>query len=226
MTVAELPGGSDPALTARQREVLQVIRESVDQRGYPPSLREIAAATGLASLSSVSHHLRVLEAKEYVERVAGQPRSAVVRPLQQQPASLADTEPPDSGPQRAVEVPLLGHIAAGKPILAAEAVEDVFCLPPQLVGHGEFFMLRVKGDSMVNAGIVEGDLVVVRTRSDIENGDIVAAKFAEVEEEATVKTLKRSGGKVWLMPHNPAYEPIDGDNAAILGKVVAVLRRV
>jgi repressor LexA len=122
-----------------------------------------------------------------------------------------------------VHVPVLGRIAAGGPILAEERVEDVFALPKQLVGEGELFLLEVRGDSMIEAAICDGDWVVVRREQTADNGDIVAALL---DDEATVKTFKRSGGHVWLMPHNPAYEPIDGDAATILGKVVAVLRRV
>jgi repressor LexA len=123
-------------------------------------------------------------------------------------------------------VPLVGRIAAGGPILAEQATEDIFPLPRQLVGEGEFIMLQVVGDSMINAAIADGDWVVVRPESDVENGDIVAATIDGVEVEGTVKTFKRSGGHVWLMPHNPAYPPILGDDAVIVGKVVAVLRRV
>jgi repressor LexA len=124
------------------------------------------------------------------------------------------------------QVPLVGRIAAGGPILAEQSIEDVFSLPRQLVGEGKLIMLKVVGDSMINAAITDGDWVVVRLESDVENGDIVAATIDGVEVEGTVKTLKRSDGHVWLMPHNPIYAPILGDNAAIVGKVVAVLRRV
>ena len=123
-------------------------------------------------------------------------------------------------------MPLVGRIAAGGPILAEQSTEDIFPLPRQLVGEGEFIMLQVVGDSMINAAIADGDWVVVRPESDVENGDIVAATIDGVEVEGTVKTFKRSDGHVWLMPHNPAYAPILGDDAVIVGKVVAVLRRV
>ena len=128
--------------------------------------------------------------------------------------------------RRVAHVPLVGRIAAGGPILAEQSTEDIFPLPRQLVGEGEFIMLQVVGDSMINAAIADGDWVVVRPESDVENGDIVAATIDGVEVEGTVKTFKRSGGHIWLMPHNPAYAPILGDDAVIVGKVVAVLRRV
>jgi repressor LexA len=129
-------------------------------------------------------------------------------------------------PQEAASVPLVGRIAAGNPILASQAPEDIFSLPRQLVGEGTLFMLKVAGDSMIGAAIADGDWVVVRQQPDAENGDIVAATVDGIEVEGTVKTLKRSDGHVWLMPHNPAYPPILGDQATIVGKVVAVLRRV
>jgi repressor LexA len=124
------------------------------------------------------------------------------------------------------QVPLVGRIAAGSPILADQSVEDVFPLPKQLVGEGDHIMLQVAGDSMINAAIADGDLVVVRRGTDAENGDIVAATIDGAEVEGTVKTFKRVDGHVWLLPHNPRYEPIPGDDAVIVGKVVAVLRRV
>ena len=128
---------------------------------------------------------------------------------------------------KAVRVPLTdGRIAAGRPILAEGSVEDVLFLPSQLVGDGDLFMLKVAGDSMINAAITDGDMVVVRRNTDVENGDIVAAMIEDFEQEATVKTLKRADGHVWLLPQNPAYEPIPGDKAEILGRVVAVLRRL
>lgn len=230
MTSAEPPDQAHSDLTPRQRRILQVIGDSTQRQGYPPSLREIGEAAGLASPSSVSHQLSVLQGKGHLQRAAGRPRTAVIRPADR-PASGPEAgeagEAAAGGrPRETAEVPLVGRIAAGGPILAQESVEDTFPLPRQLVGRGEFFMLRVAGDSMVNAAIVDGDWVVVRRNSDAENGDIVAATIDGIEVEGTVKTLKRSGGHVWLMPHNPAYEPILGDEATILGKVVAVLRRV
>ena len=226
-------------LTWRQRKVLQVIRDSVQKRGYPPSMREIGEAVGLTSTSSVSYQLSTLQAKGYLHRDAGRPRTVEVR-LPGHPAVRPEFEQDeeetaeapagsfDIPSQEAAYVPLVGRIAAGGPILAEQQVEDVFPLPKQLVGQGEHFLLQVSGDSMINAAITDGDWVVVRSQSDAENGEIVAAMVEGqgAEGEATVKTFKKSDGHVWLIPHNPLYAPILGDEATILGKVVAVLRRV
>jgi repressor LexA len=227
--VTEMPDHPDPdhVLTWRQRKVLQVIRESVQRRGYPPSMREIGEAVGLTSTSSVSYQLSTLQTKGYLRRDAGRPRTVEVR-LPGHPAIRPDAEGLDESAlditsQEAAYVPLVGRIAAGGPVLAEEAIEDVFPLPKQIVGDGTLFLLKVVGDSMINAAIADGDWVVVRQQPVAENGEIVAAM---IEGEATVKTFKRSGGHVWLMPHNPAYTPIPGDEASILGRVVAVLRRV
>jgi len=227
--VSELPDGPVDAegLTARQRRILEVIRDALADRGYPPSIREIADRVGLASSSSAAHQLKVLQAKGYLFRDPHRPRALEVRlPESMAPAPVvAASVEPDFPPPKAssVEVPVLGRIAAGGPILAEQVVEDVFSLPKQLVGEGTLFLLEVKGDSMIEAAICDGDYVVVRQQPDASNGDIVAALLGE---EATVKTFKRTPGQVWLLPHNPAYEPIDGNEASILGKVVAVLRRV
>ena len=233
--VLETPDKPDPdhVLTWRQRKVLQVIRDSVQKRGYPPSMREIGEAVGLTSTSSVSYQLSTLQKKGYLHRDVGRPRTVEVRlpghpAIRPEQGKDGEPEAPitdglDIPSQEATYVPLVGRIAAGIPILAEEQVEDVFPLPRQLVGDGTLFLLKVAGDSMINAAIADGDWVVVRQQEDAENGEIVAAM---VEGEATVKTLKRSDGHAWLMPHNPAYTPILGDDATILGKVVAVLRRV
>jgi repressor LexA len=233
--VLETPDKPDPdhVLTWRQRKVLQVIRDSVQKRGYPPSMREIGEAVGLTSTSSVSYQLSTLQKKGYLHRDVGRPRTVEVRlpghpaVRPEQNSKEEEAEPTADGldipSQEATYVPLVGRIAAGIPILAEEQVEDVFPLPRQLVGDGTLFLLKVAGDSMINAAIADGDWVVVRQQEVAENGEIVAAM---VENEATVKTLKRSDGHVWLMPHNPAYTPILGDDAKVLGKVVAVLRRV
>lgn len=223
---AALPDGPiDPVtteaqLTERQRGVLDVIRKSVRERGYPPSIREIGDAVGLNSTSSVAHQLRTLERKGLLKRDHNRPRAVNVQE--------ADPTPTDDNPSSAnlptpTFVPVLGRIAAGGPILAEEAVEDVFPLPRELVGDGSLFMLRVVGESMVDAAICDGDWVVVRQQSVADNGDIVAAM---IDGEATVKTFKRKGGHVWLMPHNELFDPIPGDDAAILGKVVTVMRRI
>jgi len=227
--VTDLPDKPDPGhvLTWRQRKVLQVIRESVQRRGYPPSMREIGEAVGLTSTSSVSYQLSTLQRKGYLRRDAGRPRTVEVRlpghPAVRPEPELDEEVPMDITSQEAAYVPLVGRIAAGGPILAEEAIEDIFPLPRQIVGEGNLFLLKVVGDSMINAAIADGDWVVVRQQPVAENGDIVAAML---EGEATVKTFKRSADHVWLMPHNPAYTPIPGDEAEILGKVVAVLRRV
>jgi repressor LexA len=229
LVVADTPDHPDPShvLTWRQRKVLQVIRDSVQRRGYPPSMREIGEAVGLTSTSSVSYQLSTLQSKGYLRRDAGRPRTVEVR-LPGQPAVRPEAEEQDEATydipsQEAAFVPLVGRIAAGGPILAEEAIEDVFPLPKQLVGNGTLFLLKVVGDSMINAAIADGDWVVVRQQNVADNGDIVAALL---DGEATVKTFKRADDHVWLMPHNPAYTPIPGDTATILGKIVAVLRRV
>jgi repressor LexA len=229
--VTDLPDRPDPGhvLTWRQRKVLQVIRDSVQRRGYPPSMREIGEAVGLTSTSSVSYQLSTLQSKGYLRRDAGRPRTVEVRlpghpAVRPEPAiDAGDHRPMDITSQEAAYVPMVGRIAAGGPILAEESIEDVFPLPRQIVGEGTLFLLKVVGDSMINAAIADGDWVVVRQQPVAENGDIVAAM---IDGEATVKTFKRSDTHVWLMPHNPLYTPIPGDEAAILGKVVAVLRRV
>ncbi|WP_020495117.1 transcriptional repressor LexA [Sciscionella marina] len=207
-------------LTVRQRKVLEVIRTWVSERGYPPSVREIGDAVGLTSTSSVAHQLRALEQKGYLRRDPNRPRAVGVLTAAAVPE---DAEAESSTHPTPSYVPLVGRIAAGGPILAEEAVEDVFPLPKEIVGEGSLFLLNVVGDSMVDAAITDGDWVVVRQQPNAENGDIVAAM---IDGEATVKTFKRRDGHIWLMPHNPAYEPILGDEASVLGKVVAVLRRL
>jgi repressor LexA len=230
--VTEMP---DPVtgLTRRQQAILDVIRDSVERRGYPPSIREICEAAGLASTSSVAHQLAMLERKGFLRRDPNRPRAVDVRA----PGTRGRTTPGrgkaarravavhDDAPRGAtpVYVPMVGRIAAGGPILAEQLIEDVFPLPKTLVGEGTLFLLRVVGDSMIDAAITDGDLVVVRQQPDAENGEIVAAM---IDGEATVKTLQRRDGHVWLMPQNPAYEPIPGEQATILGRVVSVLRRV
>jgi repressor LexA len=224
------PSLTSDDLTTRQRKIIQVIEDSARRDGYPPTLREIAESTGLASTSSVAYQLSALEKKGYLSRGSGRPRTAVVYPLTG-PAleQQADDARDDVERHGIAQVPLVGRIAAGGPILAHEQFEDIIPLPKQLVGEGDLIMLRVVGDSMINAAIADGDWVVVRRESDVENGDIVVAMIendASDEPEATVKTFKKSADHVWLIPHNPAYTPILGDDATILGKVVAVLRRV
>lgn len=256
--VHDLSGRFDGTeLSRRQQRVLEVIQDAVDQRGYPPSLREIGEAVGLTSPSSVAHQLKMLERKGYLRRDPNRPRAIeVVRPsagaepqrgyrrnderasdalLNESPHSdnalvhsaalEAGHDETGSGDERpeASYVPVVGRIAAGGPILAEQAIEDIFPLPKQIVGDGDLFLLNVVGDSMVDAAICDGDYVVVRRQPSADNGDIVAAML---DNEATVKTFKRTAGKVWLLPHNDDYDPIDGDAAVILGKVTAVLRRL
>ena len=211
-------------LTVRQRKVLEVIRDAVGHRGYPPSMREIGQAAGLSSPSSVAHQLGVLEAKGYIRRDPHRPRALEVLPPGSAPGdSTSPPEPEEDGRPTPSYVPMVGRIAAGGPVLAEQAVEDVFPLPRELVGEGTLFMLRVTGDSMIDAAICDGDWVVVRQQQVAENGEIVAAM---IESEATVKTYKQRDGQIWLLPHNDAYEPIPGDDAVILGRVVAVMRRI
>ena len=232
--VSELPDG--PAditgLTPRQQRVLMTIKDSIEKRGYPPSMREIGTAVGLTSSSSVAHQLKTLEEKGFLKRDPHRPRALEVflpevlkarRSMGRGEAPEVDETGIGDAQPVATNVPVLGRIAAGGPILAEERVEDVFPLPKQLVGEGTLFLLEVSGDSMVDAAICDGDWVVVRQQQTADNGDIVAALL---DTEATVKTFKKTGNQVWLMPHNPAYDPIDGNHASILGKVVAVLRRV
>ena len=230
--VSELPDGPAGAdgLTERQRRVLEVIKDNVERRGYPPSMREIGEAVGLTSPSSVSHQLAALERKGFLRRDPNRPRAIEVRipGASTTAAATVEATPFDetgSGDARpeAAYVPLVGRIAAGGPILAEQAVEDVFPLPRQVVGDGQLFLLQVSGDSMVDAAICDGDWVVVRQQQVADNGDIVAAM---IDGEATVKTFKRRDGHVWLMPHNAAYDPIPGDDATVLGRVTAVLRRI
>ncbi|HET9500008.1 MAG TPA: transcriptional repressor LexA [Marmoricola sp.] len=232
--VRELPDAPPDAtgLTPRQQRILNVLRDSIEQRGYPPSIREIGDTVGLASSSSVAHQLRVLEQKGFIKRDPNRPRALEVflpelmaarRSLSAaEDTGFDETGVGDAAPPAAY-VPLLGRIAAGGPILAEENLEEVFPLPRTLVGEGNLFLLEVSGDSMIDAAICNGDYVVVRQAQTAENGEVVAAM---IDGEATVKTFQRKGGQVWLLPHNDAYDPIDGTHATILGKVTAVLRRM
>lgn len=217
---------TDSGLTERQRTILEVIRSSVVSRGYPPSIREIGDAVGLTSTSSVAHQLRTLERKGYLRRDPNRPRAVDVRGADDggnaETPTTTDVAGSDALPEPTY-VPVLGRIAAGGPILAEEAVEDVFPLPRELVGEGSLFLLKVVGESMIDAAICDGDWVVVRQQHVANNGDIVAAM---IDGEATVKTFKKTGDQVWLMPHNPVFDPIPGNNAAILGKVVTVIRKI
>jgi repressor LexA len=230
------PKKSARGLTPRQKKILETIQRSVNDNGYPPSMREIGDTVGLASLSSVTHQLSQLEKLGYLRRDPKRPRAmevltpltldggtakqeGVARPAPDGSSLATVTELPTA--VDTAMVPLVGRIAAGGPILAEQVVEDVLPLPRQLVGQGELFMLKVAGDSMVDAAICDGDWVVVRRQADAANGDIVAALL---DDEATVKTFRQRDGHTWLLPQNTQYEPILGDHATIMGKVVSVLR--
>jgi repressor LexA len=246
------PGKPAPVrdLTPRQRDVLHAIEGFRQEHHYGPSVREIGRVVGLGP-SGVQHHLKVLRQKGWLSRATGQARTSVVlspghpvieviEPRQAAGAIRATSRETRKarepgritgkagtlravGTQNAAYVRLVGEIAAGHPKDANQSVEDVFPLPKQLVGEGDLFLLRVVGDSMINAAIADGDWVVVREQHVAENGEIVAAM---IEGEATVKSYRMSDGHIWLIPHNSAFTPIQGDDATILGKVVSVLRRV
>jgi len=227
------------SLTPRQKKILETIQASVSTNGYPPSMREIGDTVGLASLSSVTHQLSQLEKMGYIRRDPKRPRAMeILVPLLMHTERGTDSAAGDASAPAAdartasnvtelttavdtAMVPLVGRIAAGGPILADQVVEEMIPLPRQLVGHGELFMLRVSGDSMVDAAICDGDWVVVRRQQTAENGDIVAALL---DDEATVKTFRQRNGHTWLLPQNTRYEPIMGDHATIMGKVVSVMR--
>lgn len=232
--VVEMPDGPPDAtgLTPRQQRVLATIKEAIETRGYPPSMREIGAAVGLTSSSSVAHQLKVLEEKGFLKRDPNRPRAIEVFLPELMAArrsissadetSIDETDIGNTAPP-ATYVPMVGRIAAGGPILAEEQIQEVFPLPKSLVGEGTLFLLEVSGDSMIDAAICDGDYVVIRQEQTASNGEIVAAL---IDGEATVKTFQRKDGHVWLLPHNDAYDPIDGTHATILGKVTAVLRRM
>ncbi len=201
-------------VTARQRRILDYIRETVQARGYPPTVREIGEAVGLTSSSSVHAQLANLERQGLLRRDPTKPRAM----------ELSDAR---GARPKAVGVPLLGRISAGAPILADENVEEYLAIPAGYATEDDHFALRVGGDSMVGAGILDGDVVVVRRQSTADPGDVVAALVqGPAEDEATVKRLHLNGGRVVLMPENPAYEPRELQSGGILGKVVAVLRKL
>jgi repressor LexA len=210
-------GGLDPAaLPPRQQRILATIRDWVVANGYPPSTRQIADEVGLQSTSSVSKHLKALEDKGFLRRSSSVSRPIDVRPFLH--GTAARTLSDDS-----VTVPVVGDIAAGSPILAEQHADDALTLPRELVGSGTVFGLRVRGESMIDAAICDGDIVVVRQQQEAHSGQIVAAM---IDGEATVKVFRRRGGHVYLEPRNPAYSVIDGDEAVVLGRVVSVMRRV
>lgn len=220
--VAELPDGpaNEEGLTPRQMKILEVIQSALDSQGYPPSMREIGIAAGLSSPSSVKYQLEVLEEKGWIRRDPTRGRALeILLPI----GESTEVSESEGSMDQMRAVPLVGRIAAGGPILAEQSVEETFPLPASLVGQGELFMLKVVGDSMIDAAICDGDFVVIRAQKTCEKGEIVAAM---IDGEATVKTFSRRDGKIWLLPANPNFSPIPGDNAEILGKVTAVLRSV
>jgi len=203
---------TDSGLTTRQELILSVIKEAIATQGYPPSMREIGAAAGLASPASVSYQIDALIEKGFIRKDATKGRAFEV------------VEHEDAiKPEKTINIPLVGRIAAGGPITAEQHIEEVYPLPESLVGKGELFLLKVVGDSMIDLAICDGDFVVIRSQKSAEKGEIVAAM---IDGEATVKTLSKKDGHIWLLPANDNYAPIDGDNAEILGKVTAVLRSV
>ncbi|MBV7295293.1 transcriptional repressor LexA [Corynebacterium sp. TAE3-ERU12] len=219
------------SLTDRQRRILDVIQDALKLRGYPPSIREIGDAVGLNSTSSVSYQLKELERKGFLRRDPHKPRAVDVRGLDQhsshskpkagpKPKAAADLP---QGATPAAYVPIVGTIAAGTPILAEQHIDDYMAMPEEIVGQGELYMLRIDGDSMKDAGIMDGDYVVVRSQQTANNHDFVAALF---EDSATCKEYFEDSTGRWLLPHNDAYEPFRADEAQIIGKVVAVLRKV
>jgi repressor LexA len=218
MAEAEEPVSKQSTLTERQRRILAMIHDTVAEHGYPPSIREIGEAVGLTSPSSVHSQLEALQRKGFLRRDPTKPRTI----------ALHMEGVPNAPRPLPAYVPLVGRIAAGVPITAEEQVEELVPLPRDLVGQGELFMLKVSGDSMIEAGVFDGDYVVVRSQPDAQEGEMVAAMLQGPgqEGEATVKHLSRKGGRVRLLPANPAYEPIEGDEVAILGLVVTVLRRL
>ncbi|MFO0196925.1 MAG: transcriptional repressor LexA [Clavibacter sp.] len=214
--LTELPDGpiDENGLTPRQTKILLAIKEAMETNGYPPSMREIGEAAGLSSPSSVKYQLEALESKGWIRRDPSRGRALEV-------LTPGDERFEDIKPERTHNVPLVGRIAAGGPILAEQNVEELFPLPASLVGEGDLFMLKVVGDSMIDAAICDGDYVVIRSQKDANKGEIVAAM---IDGEATVKTLSKKNGQIWLLPANDNYQPIDGNQAEILGVVTAVLR--
>jgi repressor LexA len=239
-SLRELPDGPPDAtgLTPRQQRILTCMRDCLQDRGYPPSMREIGQAVGLTSTSSVAHQLKVLEQKGFIKRDPHRPRAIevylpeLIEARNSIRRAVSGADPDEAAPDatdigdampEATYVPVVGTIAAGAPILAEERTEAVFPLPREIVGDGQLFLLKVKGDSMIEAAICDGDYIVVKQAQTADNGDFVAALL---DGEATVKELRRKDGKVWLLPHNSALEPIDGTHASILGIVTAVLRSI
>jgi repressor LexA len=206
----------DGELTGRQVEILDFIKSAVDSQGYAPTMREIGAAVGLTSSASVKYQLDILEEKGLIRRGDNSGRALEVVVPDSELGTTAHID-------KTKFIPLVGSIAAGVPITADQMVEETMPLPESLVGSGDLFMLKVKGESMIDAAICDGDYVVIRQQKDANNGEIVAAM---IDGEATVKTFSKKNGTVWLLPANDDFAPIDGTHCEILGKVTAVLRSV
>jgi repressor LexA len=209
---------SEATLAGKRRRILEFIAEQIRERGYPPSVREIGEAVGLTSPSTVHTHLQVLQREGYLQRDPTKPRAIIVS---WEPSSGAAIRV-----RPVAHVPLIGHVAAGTGVLAEESVEELLPIPQDFTGSGDLFMLKVRGDSMIEAGILDGDFVVVRRQPDADSGDIVVAGIGD--DEATVKTLRKRRTKVVLVPANPAYSEMElaADQVVIYGKVVTVLRRL
>lgn len=215
-------------LTARQQQIYDFICSEVATKGYPPSVREIAEAVGLKSPSTVHTHLQVLEDKGYIKRDLSKPRALEITAQQH---AATDSNPAGTSPslirldalssKDLMTLPIIGRVAAGQPILAEQNIEDTITLPTSIVGDSASFVLRVKGESMIGAGIFDGDYVVVKEQQDAVNGQIVVAL---IDDGATVKTFYREKDRIRLQPENPAMSPIYTDNVSILGKVVALVR--
>lgn len=208
-------------LTQRQRAVLDAIRTLRESKDMPPTLREIAEAVGLKSVASAKYQIDQLKAMGYLEQRDNISRGISLNSQGTDATDAVGTNNVVAGNFK--QYPLLGKIAAGVPLLAEENIEDRIALPESLVGKGDIFLLRVQGQSMIDAAIMDGDLIAVRQQSTADNNDIVAAL---VDDSATVKVFKQADGHTWLLPRNPAFEPILGDHAQIMGKVTAVLRSV
>ena len=207
-------------ITKRQQQIYDFIRSYQHEKGYPPSVREMAAAVGLSSPSTVHAHLSALEDHGLIKRDATKPRALEVFNEDGSSAQLAEIkESPDRG---TISLPLIGRVAAGLPILAEQNVEDTFTLPTEIATDSSSFVLEVHGNSMINVGIYNGDYIVVREQKSAMNGEIVVAM---IDGEATVKTFYKEQGRVRLQPENDTMEPIYATNPTILGKVVALMRR-
>jgi repressor LexA len=226
-SVHSLPdkASDNPELSARQVIVLQTIIDTVAEQGFPPAMRDLLNASGLSSVSSIAHQLSALERMGYIKRGSNKARGMeILRNVDGSAFENNSNATSISNSDDSVSIPLLGQIAAGTGLIAEQNVENTMSLPREMTGFGDLFMLQVRGDSMIDAGIFDGDFVVVRQQATANNGEIVAALIND--EEATVKTFKKRDGQVWLMPHNPDFEPIDGNDARIMGIVVTVMRKL